>query len=186
MIRRWGTALAAVSALACASDAVHVEQAAVVLSRSPAEALGSGASLAVATALDDGAAREGALSVGAQVSLRVYGATVGRVAQPAGARALAAGATVTLDVHTAITQFDADGHATGRIENPFTGGPGRARLSRGRTVLMVVADDATDAAAWRVLEAYALNAAGDALAEPALGLAAGSSLDGVFASPSTP
>mgnify|MGYP003378521411 CR=1 FL=1 len=36
-----------------------------------------------------------------------------------------------------------------------------------RTTLM--GDDATNADAWRVLEAYSLNAAGDALAEPALG-----------------
>ena len=42
------------------------------------------------------------------------------------------------------------------------------------------AADATDAAAWRVREAYALDASGDALAEPALGFAAGTSVAALF------
>lgn len=183
MTARWGTALAAVSALACAGDAVRVLPATVALSRSPAEVFAAGASLAVVAVLDDGVGREAALAADAQVSLRAYGATVGRAAQPPSARALAAGARVTLDVHTAITQLDAAGRAVGRIENPFADAPGRARLARGRSVLAVLADDAVDASAWRVLEAYALDPAGGALGEAALGHPAGTPLDAVLGAP---
>lgn len=181
MIGRWGTALAAVSALACGSDPLRVDRAPVALARSPAEVFAGGGSIAVASALDDGEAREVALSAGARVSVRVYGATVARAAQPAGARALEPGARATLDVHTAITQLDPGGRAVGRIEDPFADTPGRARLARGRGVLAVLGDDDTDGAAWRVREAYALDAAGTALAEPALGFAVGTALDALFA-----
>ena len=174
-------ALAAVSTLACGSDPVRVEQAPVTLARSPAEVFESHGSIAVAAVMDDGQSRTVTLSSEAQVTLRAYGATVSRAAQPSGARALSSGARVTLDVHTAITQLDASGHVVGRIENPFEGTPGRARPSAGRRLLTVLADDVTDASAWRVLEAYALDASGDALAEPALGFAAGTSVDALFA-----
>lgn len=174
-------ALAALSTLACGSDPVRVEQAPVTLSRSPAEVFAGHGSIAVAAVTDDGQPRTVALSSEAQVTLRAYAATVSRAAQPAGATGLTAGARVTLDVHTAITQLDASGHVVGRIENPFEGTPGRARPSAGRRLLTVLAEDPTDATAWRVLEAYPLDASGDALAEPALGFAAGTTVDALFA-----
>lgn len=182
MIGRWGTAFAAVSALSCADDPALVSQSPVELARSGAEVFAGGGSVAVAAVLDDGAAREVSLEAEARVSVRSHSATVARAAQPVGAtRTLAAGARVTLGVHTAITQLDASGRAVGRIENPFADTPGRARLAAGRRCLVVLGDDATDAAAWRVREAYALDAAGAALAEPALGHPVGTSLDALFA-----
>jgi len=173
-------ALAALAASGCGSDPVRVEQAPVTLAGSPAEVFANRGSIAVAAVMDDGVAREVTLSSEAQVSLRAYAATVSRAAQPAGARALTAGARVTLDVHTAITQLDAAGRVVGRIQNPFEGTPGRARPTAGRRLLAVLVDDVTDESAWRVLEAYALDASGDALAEPALGFAAGTTVAALF------
>jgi hypothetical protein len=186
VIGRGAAALAALWALSCADDPVPVSQAPATLAASPAAVFAEMGTIAVATPTDDGAAREVALSSEAQVSLRAYAATASRAAQPAGARPLAAGAAVTLDLHTAITQLDASGRAVGRIENPFAGAPGRARLAAGRPVLAVLGDDALDATAWRVREAYALDAAGAALAEPALGFAAGTTLDALFAALPSP
>ena len=186
MIRRWGTALAAVSALACGSDPVRVEQAPTTLAANPAEVFADHGSIAVAAVLDDGAARDVALAADVSVTLSVYGATVTRSSQPSAARALPVGARVTLDVHTAVTQLDATGRVVGRIENPFVGTAGRAHFTTGRSYLTVLADDVTDAAAWRVQEAYSLNAAGDALAEPALGFAAGTPVATLFAALSPP
>lgn len=181
MIGRWSIALAAASALACGGDPVRVAQAPATLARNPAEVLAAQGSIAVAAVLDDGAARDVALASEAQVSMRVYGATVTRASQPSTARALTAGARVILDVHTAITQLDANGRVVGRVDNPFADTPGRARFTAGRSYLTVLGDDATDADAWRVLEAYSLNAAGDALAEPALGFSAGTAVASLFA-----
>jgi hypothetical protein len=183
---RWAGVLAAATALSCADEPVPVSQAPTALSASVGEVLRAGSSLAVVAVLDDGVPREVAITAGAQVSVRVYGATVARVAQPSGARPLVAGGRATLDLHTAITQLDPSGRAVGRIENPFADTPGRARLAAGRRVLAVLGDDVTDEAAWRVYEAYALDAAGGALAEPALGLGAGASVDALFAVPSSP
>ncbi len=95
-------ALAALAASGCGSDPVRVEQAPVTLAGSPAEVFANRGSIAVAAVMDDGVAREVTLSSEAQVSLRAYAATVSRAAQPAGARALTAGARVTLDVHTLL------------------------------------------------------------------------------------
>ena len=186
MIRHWGTALTAVSALSCASDPVRVEQAPTTLAASPAEVFADRGSIAVATVLDEGVAREVALGAEVSVTMSVYGATVSRSSQPSAARALPLGVRVTLDVHTAVTQIDSTGHALGRIENPFVGTAGRARFTTGHSYLTVLSDDVTDAAAWRVQEAYSLNAAGDSLAEPALGFAAGTPVVTLFGALSPP
>ena len=85
MIGRWGTALAAVSALSCADDPVLVSQSPVELARSGAEVFADGGSVAVAAVLDDGAAREVSLDAEARVSVRSYSATVARAsALPSG------------------------------------------------------------------------------------------------------
>ncbi len=178
MIGRRGAALVAVAAAACADDPVPVVRAPAALSQSPAEVFGQGLSVALLAVTDDGVARDVTLTAEARVSMQVYGATVTRASQPTGARALSSGARVTLDVHTAITQLDANGRVIGRIENPFDDAAGRARPSRGRSVLAVVGPDGDEA--WRVWEAYQVGSSGDVVAEDALGFAAGTTLDALF------
>ena len=178
MIGRRGAALVAVAAVACADDPVPVGRAPAALSQSPAEVFAQGFSVALVAVTDDGVARDVTLTAEARVSMRVYGATVTRASQPSAARMLATGGRVTLDVHTAITQIDANGRVIGRIDNPFDDAAGRARPTRGRSVLVVLGPDGDEA--WRVWESYQVAPSGDVVAEAALGFAAGTTLDALF------
>lgn len=179
MIGRRGAALFVAAVAACADDPAPVLRAPVALSPGPAEAFAQGYSVALVAVTDDGTPRDVTLTAQARVSMRVYGATLTRASQPTGARALAAGARVTLDVHESIAQLDANGRVVGRIENPFDDAAGRARPTRGRPLLALVAPDGDEA--WRVWEAYQVGTGGDVLAEAALGFAAGTTLDALFA-----
>jgi len=180
VIGRRGAALVAIAAVAaCADDPVSVVRAPATLSQSPAEVFAQGFSVALVAITDDGVARDVTLTAEARVSMRVYGATVTRASHPTGARMLTTGGRVTLGVHAAITQVDASGRVIGRIENPFDDAAGRARPTRGRSVLVVLGPDGDEA--WRVWEAYQIGASGDVVAEAAIGFTAGTTLDALFA-----